>query len=875
MKYKAIMKNTGFASKNNRKIGFIKTKSFLNHFCKVKAGILFLTVLLPGLLTAQITVSTTPASCGASDGKASVTVNGGTPPYQITWSNGQSGANATNLAVGSYSVTVKDAGNCTGTKSFFIDNNTSMEVSIAGGNTSVTYCQNQGSPSITLTASATGGKPPYQFSWPNASLTTNSSGSYTVMVTDSEKCVRHATTYVLFIPVNCSQDPNEIVGPEGYGQSKWIGTTEKLPYIIRFENDPDFATAPAQKVTVDLPFDSTANMYSLKLGDFGFGNYIFNVPPNSTFYTKRLDVTDSLHVLVDITAGIDVQNKKAFWIFESIDPATGFSPNDANKGFLLINDSITHKGEGFVSFTMQPKSNTHSGDTLKARANIIFDQNEAILTNTWINIIDAQPPFSQVNPLPMVTDTNLIQLTFSGADAPNGSGLKNVALFIAKNVGDYQLYGTFHKDSTVRITGMEDDLYKFISIAEDNVGNKETMKGTPDTYSMIGYPKHISGTISYFNTVSTPINNAKIYLRMLDGIPTDSLYSNSSGVYNFGLKPKMKYLIDGNISIAWGGVNSTDALVIRKNILGLYNLTSLQKIAADVNKSGDISSTDALLIRKRMVGQINNFIISDWVFPKDTLNPVQDIVHVLKTLCAGDVNRSFTPGSNKNSTVTLTQQNEITVNRNQVIDIPLRVNQSLGTAAVSLYLYYPDDILEIEKITSPLNGLMYQCEAGKIVMAWDSLKAMKFKANEAIATLQVRVNRMATDKDKASFTLDNFSEFANEDANTISDVKLSISSLKITPWLDYELSPNFPNPFVKSTEIRYELPEECLVKLIVYNALGQIIRTLVSNTQKAGSYSLYFDATSLEPGAYTYRLEAKSKNRKFGSSHTMIIIPEN
>ena len=71
------------------------------------------------------------------------------------------------------------------------------------------------------------------------------------------------------------KDPNEIIGPEGYGVDKWVAVNATLPYKILFENDPDFATAPAQKVKIYLPIPAYLNPNSLRIGDFGFGNFVF------------------------------------------------------------------------------------------------------------------------------------------------------------------------------------------------------------------------------------------------------------------------------------------------------------------------------------------------------------------------------------------------------------------------------------------------------------------------------------------------------------------------------------------------------------------------------------------------------------------------
>ena len=62
------------------------------------------------------------------------------------------------------------------------------------------------------------------------------------------------------------------------------------------------------------------------------------------------------------------------------------------------------------------------------------------------------------------------------------------------------------------------------------------------------------------------------------------------------------------------------------------------------------------------------------------------------------------------------------------------------------------------------------------------------------------------------------------------------NSKKIT----YELNQNYPNPFNPSTIIKYSIPQAGFVTLKIYNLLGQEIKTLVSEFQEAGSYSINF-----------------------------------
>jgi hypothetical protein len=79
----------------------------------------------------------------------------------------------------------------------------------------------------------------------------------------------------------------------------------------------------------------------------------------------------------------------------------------------------------------------------------------------------------------------------------------------------------------------------------------------------------------------------------------------------------------------------------------------------------------------------------------------------------------------------------------------------------------------------------------------------------------------------------------------------------------YALGNNYPNPFNPATTIKYALPEAGFVKLEVYNVVGQVVRTLVSEQQNAGRYAVQWNASddsgySLSSGIYFYRLQAGS-----------------
>ncbi len=70
----------------------------------------------------------------------------------------------------------------------------------------------------------------------------------------------------------------------------------------------------------------------------------------------------------------------------------------------------------------------------------------------------------------------------------------------------------------------------------------------------------------------------------------------------------------------------------------------------------------------------------------------------------------------------------------------------------------------------------------------------------------------------------------------------------------YELSQNYPNPFNPSTKITYSLAKQGSVKIILYDASGKEIRTLVDDFKNPGRYTFNLDAANLSSGTYLYQI---------------------
>ncbi len=157
------------------------------------------TVLEPDPLTLTCAQLTPVTGFGATDGRAQITISGGTAPFVITWTGAGAGTQMADsqgiqvvegLAAGSYNVTIRDANNCTTVCTFVITApGCNLEVNFTQQNLT---CSGDTNGRINLTL--TGGTAPFNFDWNVDALDGRQNptglvpGNYSVIVTDANGC---------------------------------------------------------------------------------------------------------------------------------------------------------------------------------------------------------------------------------------------------------------------------------------------------------------------------------------------------------------------------------------------------------------------------------------------------------------------------------------------------------------------------------------------------------------------------------------------------------------------------------------------------------------------------------------------------------------
>ncbi|HOU99184.1 MAG TPA: gliding motility-associated C-terminal domain-containing protein [Bacteroidales bacterium] len=150
------------------------------------------TITFPTILNASITK--TDAACGNNNGSATVTISGGVNPYSVIWSNNMTTTTISNLAAGSYSVTVTDQFGCSQVQSTTISNIGAPSVIVNVFNNVSCYGLHNGKAAFTATGSGT-----LNYIWSNgvsgsntnnvvSVIDTLSAGTYFITVTDQNSC---------------------------------------------------------------------------------------------------------------------------------------------------------------------------------------------------------------------------------------------------------------------------------------------------------------------------------------------------------------------------------------------------------------------------------------------------------------------------------------------------------------------------------------------------------------------------------------------------------------------------------------------------------------------------------------------------------------
>ncbi len=195
-----------------------------------------------------------------------------------------------------------------------------------------------------------------------------------------------------------------------------------------------------------------------------------------------------------------------------------------------------------------------------------------------------------------------------------------------------------------------------------------------------------------------------------------------------------------------------------------------------------------------------------------------------------------------------------------------------------------NEIYGITKLLAPYNLQAASSEAHKITLTWSDVSSntigfiieRKLDETGTFSTLDSVGSNNTTYVD-SNLAIGSYfvyrvkgynnlveSKYSNEFGTTVTKVD-GMNNLLPEKFMIYQ---NFPNPFNPSTNIKYQIPEASLVKVVVYDLLGRKVAMLINQYQSAGFYNISFDASKLTSGIYIYKISAGN----FSDTRKMLLV---
>ncbi|MBI4427715.1 MAG: T9SS type A sorting domain-containing protein, partial [Ignavibacteriales bacterium] len=290
-----------------------------------------------------------------------------------------------------------------------------------------------------------------------------------------------------------------------------------------------------------------------------------------------------------------------------------------------------------------------------------------------------------------------------------------------------------------------------------------------------------------------------------------------------------------------------DASLILKYVVnppnGPDSLNSIQRQVADVSGNGAIMAYDASLILQYVVGLIPKFPAGAAPSDPDAM-VLQRVLALHKTSSA-----VFKVGSGSGR-------------HGERLTIPLEVESMTGVVSLQAVLNFDSRVMKIVDIES--GGIAIgktfvwakDNQSGELRIALASSSLLTSGGTLALIIFEIADDARGTESSAINVTqvLANESDMTNSAQSAVIEI--------IGKPTSYQLFENYPNPFNPSTTIQYQVPDDnSLVRLAVYNTLGQLVKILVDERKDAGTHVVQWNGTDergalVGSGVYYYRMQA-------------------
>ncbi|MGB0881633.1 MAG: T9SS type A sorting domain-containing protein [Vicingaceae bacterium] len=529
--------------------------------------------------------------CGQVNGSISINVTGGSGSYGYSWDNGSSSQNLTNIAGGSYIVTVTDANGCQANETFNILNNVSncsayCYLTVQASTTDEDCGNGTGTIDVTI-AQAT---QPYTYTWSNGATTEDQSnlnaGTYTITVTDANQCVETLDVTIGNNTGNLTIASNQLTNENCGNSDGTIDITVSggtLPYSFSWDNaatTEDISNLSAGDYTVTITdgngctFNETFNIVN-NTGNLAASTTILNEICGNSAGAINLTVTGNAGNLTYLwnngATTEDITGIAAGLYSCTITDANGcilttpsYNVINESSTLLLTNTSITNEdcgnGAGTIDITIQGGttpitflwSNAATTEDLTGLSAgtyscTITDNNGCEVQTGTLNL------FNSPGNLSVATDFVTEEI------CGNGSG----AIFVTTTGGTAPITHSWDNGSTSEdISNLSAGNYELTTTDANGCSftHNETVTNTSGTLSLDNAVltdencNDGSGAIDLFiSGGTTPYTFA-----WDNGSTSEDLTGLSAGAYNVTITDANGCTVDGNYNIS----NNTNTLAV-------------------------------------------------------------------------------------------------------------------------------------------------------------------------------------------------------------------------------------------------------------------------------------------------------------------------
>ncbi len=509
-------------------------------------------------LTGSINSITNVTCFGGNDGAADINVSGGTAPYTFLWSNGATTEDISSVGAGFYSLTITDALMATtnvnlsiGQPAQLVVNRFITDVSCNGGNDGG------------ISLSVSGGTSPYSYSWSNGDTTQNisnqSSGSFTITVTDANGCTTAATDTIgepsqFFIFSSSTTPVSCFGGSDGTATLNLAGGI--LPYTYLWSNGAttkDLTNVPAGTYSVTATDNN---------GCKDFATLTITEPPtavSATFTVTNATCFSSSNGAIDMTVTGGIPPYSYSW-------STGDTTED-----------ISNVSPGTYIFS-------------------VTDANGCVnVLNPVVSAIDSIPPVAICQNIDVYLDASG-NATIVGADLDNGS---------TDNCGIASFSASVTDFSCVNLGQNQVEL-----VVYDSNGNTDTCTSFVNVHDTIGPVMNVVNATIYLDASgqailsSADVDNGTADVCGLDTIILDQYNFNCA---DLGIQSVEVTAFDdeGNSSVSSVDVEVVDSVspvAITQNIVVFIDASGTATISPTQidNGSSDICGVDSMYLDKNL-----------------------------------------------------------------------------------------------------------------------------------------------------------------------------------------------------------------------------------------------------------------------------------